>query len=88
MTGHPCRRPIVKKNSFENQFKIFQKILTNILTVEKKFSNFSTKFDRVTKKSTKKGTPKTLKNGEGLYLFHQISPNNFKYMILIWIFFF
>ena len=79
---HPCRRPIVKKNSFENQFKNFQKILTNILTVEKKFSNFLTKFDRVRKKSTQKGSPgypKTPKNGEGLFFGFQ----DFKYMILI-----
>ena len=57
--------PHLKKTySFESQFKTFQKIRTYILTVEKKFPIFSTKFDRV----RKKGTPKTQKNCEELFL--------------------
>ena len=58
-TMHPWR-PIVKKK-IESQFKIFQKIRTNISIVE---TELEQKYI--------KGYPKTQNNGKGLFL---ISPN-------------
>ena len=43
---HPRRRAILRKKYFRKQVFKYKKITKNILTVEKKFHNFSTKNDQ------------------------------------------
>ena len=62
----------------------FLKTVMGKKRVINKFRNFLTKFY---KKSMKKDTPKTPQKTAMVFFWHCFSPNNFKYMILIWIFF-
>ena len=72
----------LEKKIFENQFFKYQKITKNILTVEKKFHNFSTKNDQHFLGANfflQNWYPKIKKRGEGgvflIFFLHQITLN-------------